>query len=115
MALHVGGSAVLLLVGIEMSAVTFGISRGAITELVNVEAVLTGLESGKLADDLHVPLLGSIPLDPALREAGDAGEPLVSTNPNAPSAAEIAKVADAVVDLRREQGVGFVKALPVLS
>jgi ATP-binding protein involved in chromosome partitioning len=69
----------------------------------------------ELADDLHVPLLGSIPLDPALREAGDAGEPLVSTNPNAPSAAEIAKVADAVVDMRREQGVGFVKALPVLS
>jgi ATP-binding protein involved in chromosome partitioning len=69
----------------------------------------------ELADDLHVPLLGSIPLDPALREAGDAGEPLVSTNPTAPSAAEIAKVADAVADMRREQGVGFVKALPVLS
>src|SRR5436189_35005 len=69
----------------------------------------------ELADDLHVPLLGSIPLDPALRESGDAGEPLVSTHPDAPAAAAIAKVAEAVAETRREQGVGFVKALPVLS
>jgi ATP-binding protein involved in chromosome partitioning len=69
----------------------------------------------ELADDLHVPLLGSIPLDPALREAGDAGEPLVVTDPGSPAAEAITKVADAVADTRREQGVGFVKALPVLS
>src|SRR5438046_1847045 len=69
----------------------------------------------ELADDLHVRLLGSIPLDPALREAGDAGEPLVSTDPDAPAAAAITKVAEAVAETRREQGVGFVKALPVLS
>src|SRR5437773_10574602 len=38
----------------------------------------------ELADDLHVRLLGSLPLDPALGEYGDAGEPLVSKHPVAP-------------------------------
>jgi len=69
----------------------------------------------ELADDLHVSFLGSVPLDPALREAGDAGEPLVTTSPETPAAAAISKVADLIAETRREQGVGFVKALPVLS
>src|SRR5438874_2925137 len=69
----------------------------------------------ELADDLHVPLLGSIPLDPALRESGDSGEPLVSTDPDTPAAVAISAVADAIAETRREQGVGFVKSLPVLS
>jgi len=82
----------------------------------NMSGDVFGSSGGReLADDLHVALLGSIPLDPALREAGDAGEPLVSTDPDAPSAAAIIKVAEAVAETRREQGVGFVKALPVLS
>ena len=69
----------------------------------------------KLADDLHVPLLGSIPLDSSLREAGDAGEPLVIANPDTPAATAISEVAEAITETRREQGVGFVKSLPVLS
>jgi ATP-binding protein involved in chromosome partitioning len=69
----------------------------------------------ELADDLHVPLLGSIPLDPALREAGDAGEPLVTSAPDARAAQAIAALAEAIADTRREQGVGFVKALPLVS
>ena len=68
-----------------------------------------------LADELHIPLLGSVPLDPRLRAAGDAGEPLVSADPGAPAAAAIGAIAEAVVETHREQGVGFVKALPVLS
>jgi ATP-binding protein involved in chromosome partitioning len=33
-----------------------------------------------------VPLLGKIPLEPALREGGDAGSPIVTVDPSAPSA-----------------------------
>jgi ATP-binding protein involved in chromosome partitioning len=69
----------------------------------------------ELADDLHVALLGSVPLDPALREAGDAGKPLVTTGGESAAAAAISGIAQAIAETRREEGVGFVKALPVLS
>ena len=40
----------------------------------------------ELAADLGVPLLGTVPLDPVLREQGDAGAPVVSARPEAESA-----------------------------
>jgi ATP-binding protein involved in chromosome partitioning len=40
-----------------------------------------------------VPLLGRVPLDPRLREGGDAGTPLVVSDPDAPAAAELTRVA----------------------
>jgi ATP-binding protein involved in chromosome partitioning len=58
----------------------------------------------RLADELDVPLLGRIPLDSRLREAGDAGEPLVTP--------EIAAIAERVVELRPG---GFVKQLNVVG
>jgi len=82
----------------------------------NMSGEVFGSGGGQeLADDLHVPLLGRVPLDPSLREAGDAGEPLVTARPDTPAAAAISAVAEAIAETRREQGVGFVKALPVLS
>src|SRR5947209_1548940 len=69
----------------------------------------------RLAEELGVPLLGRIPLDPALREAGDAGEPIVESDPGSDSARAIVSVAEAIAASKREQGVGIVKALPVLS
>jgi ATP-binding protein involved in chromosome partitioning len=39
-----------------------------------------------LADELDVPLLGSVPLTMPLREQSDAGEPLVFTDPDDPAA-----------------------------
>jgi ATP-binding protein involved in chromosome partitioning len=41
-----------------------------------------------------VPLLGEIPIDPRLREAGDAGLPLVLAHPDAPAAQQLRKVAE---------------------
>jgi ATP-binding protein involved in chromosome partitioning len=40
-----------------------------------------------------VPLLGQVPLDTRLREGGDNGTPLVLSDPIAPSAQELAKIA----------------------
>ncbi len=68
----------------------------------------------ELADDLGVPLLGSVPLDPVLREQGDAGAPIVSARPEAESARAIAAIADEIESLRREPA-GFVKALPLVG
>ncbi|HEY6425350.1 MAG TPA: Mrp/NBP35 family ATP-binding protein [Pseudonocardiaceae bacterium] len=42
----------------------------------------------------EVPLLGQVPLDPRLRETGDAGTPLVLTDPTAPAAVVLRGVAD---------------------
>ncbi len=41
-----------------------------------------------------VPLLGQVPLDPRLRESGDAGIPLVLSDPEAPAAVVLRGVAD---------------------
>jgi ATP-binding protein involved in chromosome partitioning len=68
-----------------------------------------------LAQELEVPLLGTVPLDARLREAGDAGVPLVESDPDAEPARAIMALAEAISSTRREQGVGIVKSLPVLS
>jgi ATP-binding protein involved in chromosome partitioning len=69
-----------------------------------------------LAAELEIPFLGSVPLDPALRESGDAGEPLVWSAPESASARAITEVADTVAGMGRERGVGqVVRPLPVLS
>jgi ATP-binding protein involved in chromosome partitioning len=41
----------------------------------------------------EVPLLGEVPIDLRLREAGDAGMPLVLAEPDAPAAAELIRIA----------------------
>jgi ATP-binding protein involved in chromosome partitioning len=88
--------------------------------LIGVVENMTGEVFGagggdELAGELHIPFLGSVPLDPRLRAAGDSGTPLVTADPQAPSAQAIAALAESIAETRREQGVGFVKALPVLS
>jgi ATP-binding protein involved in chromosome partitioning len=67
-----------------------------------------------LARELGVPLLGTVPLDPVLREQGDAGAPVVSTQPDSASAQAIAAIAREIEALRRERG-GIVKSLPLVG
>src|SRR5881394_3563304 len=48
----------------------------------NMSGEVFGAGGGReLADDLQVPFLGSVPLDPSLRAAGDSGRPLVTSDP----------------------------------
>lgn len=57
------------------------------------------LVAQRLSDDEHgeVPLLGSVPLSPAFREGGDRGEPAVLATPEDPAAAEVIRIARAIV------------------
>jgi ATP-binding protein involved in chromosome partitioning len=48
-----------------------------------------------------VPLLGQVPLDPALVEAGDSGVPLVLSAPDSAAGRELRKIADALTARRR--------------
>ncbi|MGY1810847.1 Mrp/NBP35 family ATP-binding protein [Blastococcus sp. SYSU D00669] len=49
----------------------------------------------------RVPLLGQIPLDTRLREAGDAGAPIVLADPESAAAQALAKVADGLATRQR--------------
>jgi ATP-binding protein involved in chromosome partitioning len=54
---------------------------------------------GRLADELEVPLLGSVPLTMALREQSDEGTPLVFSDPDDPAAQAIRQAARGLVAL----------------
>jgi ATP-binding protein involved in chromosome partitioning len=66
-----------------------------------------------LAAQLDVPLLGTVPLDPLLREQGDLGVPIVAAHPDAPTAQAILEIAE-TIHARREPG-SIVKSLPLVS
>jgi ATP-binding protein involved in chromosome partitioning len=79
----------------------------------NMSGDIFGTGGGEaLAGELGIPLLGRIPLDPRLRESGDAGEPAVLAAPESPAATAIREVADEVV-ARRPGSIS--RALPVLG
>ena len=53
----------------------------------------------ELADQLGVPLLGQIPLDPNVVNGGDEGRPVVTDDPNGPAGESIRSVAARLVEL----------------
>src|SRR2546426_3418350 len=64
----------------------------------------------RLAEEVGGPLAGRIPPDARLRECGDAGEPLVTAEPESEAACAIVEIAEAIEARRRA-----FKALSVLS
>ncbi len=50
-----------------------------------------------LADELDVPLLGKVPLEEALREHADGGDPLVTADPGSPAAIAIHQAARGII------------------
>ncbi len=53
-------------------------------------------ESLSRSTGTRVPLLGQVPIDPRVREGGDAGEPVVLAAPDSPAARALRSVADAL-------------------
>lgn len=53
----------------------------------------------RLAMDLNIPLLGSIPIDPAISIGSDAGEPIVVDHPSSPAAEAIIDVATRITEI----------------
>lgn len=53
----------------------------------------------ELADDLGVPLLGQVPLDPFVVEGGDDGTPIVRAHPDSPAAEAITETAKRLTEL----------------
>ncbi|HZO97462.1 MAG TPA: Mrp/NBP35 family ATP-binding protein [Gaiellaceae bacterium] len=66
----------------------------------------------RLAAQLGIKLLGQVPLDARIREAGDAGVPLVVSDPECEAAQALLELARAVDAAR---AAGFTKTLPLVS
>jgi ATP-binding protein involved in chromosome partitioning len=81
--------------------------------LVGTGQELFGSGGGEeLAEELGVPFLGKVPLDPLLREAADRGEPVIESDPESEAARAIEDIA---VQLAAARPGGIRKALTVLS
>jgi MinD-like ATPase involved in chromosome partitioning or flagellar assembly len=72
------------------------------------EVDVFGSDGGeRLARDMGVPFLGSVPLDPTVRRAGDAGTPTVLSAPDSPAGKALLELAGRVfreVTVPVEQG-----------
>jgi ATP-binding protein involved in chromosome partitioning len=79
----------------------------------NMRSEVFGSGGGEqLAARLGVRLLGSVPLEAGLREAGDAGVPLVVSEPGCDAAQAITGIARELDATRR---AGFTRTLPLVS
>tara|TARA_B100000780_G_scaffold73401_2_gene49232 strand:- start:14214 stop:15017 length:804 start_codon:yes stop_codon:yes gene_type:complete len=61
------------------------------------EAIFGSGGGAMLADTYATELLGQLPLDAAVREAGDSGQPIIMAAPQSPSAVAYAAIARAVI------------------
>jgi len=52
----------------------------------------------RAAEKLGVPFLGRIPIDPAIRDGGDSGHPIVVADPASPQAEAFRNIAQKVID-----------------
>lgn len=74
---------------------------GSTTRLFGSGGGRTVADSLSLALGAEVPLLGQVPMDPLLGEAGDAGTPLVLSAPEAPAAVALRGIAEGLSARRR--------------
>jgi ATP-binding protein involved in chromosome partitioning len=68
--------------------------------------------AARLAEEFGIPILGRIPLDPAVRLGGDAGEPIVVASPDSPVSRAFSEIAGKVA---AALSVKSAWALPVLQ
>jgi ATP-binding protein involved in chromosome partitioning len=93
------------LVGVIENMSWLELPDGSRMEIFGAGGGATVAESLTRVVGAPVPLLGQIPLDTRVREAGDNGTPIVLAEPTAPAAAALAAVADRLA-IRRESLVG---------
>jgi len=60
--------------------------------------IFSGGGGATLADELQVPLLGQVPLESDVAQAGDAGTPVVLSRPSTAAAVALLTVAEAVIE-----------------
>ena len=74
-------------------------------ELPENKYYIFGKDGGKkLAEEYDIPFLGQIPLVPALREGGDAGVPIVVSDPDSPAGVALREAARELARTTRTSG-----------
>jgi ATP-binding protein involved in chromosome partitioning len=69
----------------------------------------------RAAQKFEIPFLGRIPIDPAIREGGDKGTPIVSQDPSSPQAQAFLQIAKTLVANIEQAEKGNGDAAPSLS
>lgn len=71
-------------------------NMGAFTDPATGKRVAFFSEGGgkRLAEELGIPLLGSVPLQPGLAELADRGEPIVAVGPESPAALALVSITE---------------------
>jgi ATP-binding protein involved in chromosome partitioning len=64
----------------------------------------------RLADEINVPLLGSVPLQPQLAALADAGQPILIAQPESPAAISLRGIAESL----QQKTAGRGMALPIM-
>ena len=64
-----------------------------------IEDYVTGAGQ-QMADEMNVPFLGRVPLDPRVMRSGDAGEPFVSHMADSNPAAAFEKIVEPILALK---------------
>jgi ATP-binding protein involved in chromosome partitioning len=93
------------LVGVVENMSWLELPTGERMEIFGAGGGATVAESLTRVVGAEVPLLGQVPLDTRVREAGDAGRPIVLEVPDAPASIALRQVADRLA-VRRESLVG---------
>jgi ATP-binding protein involved in chromosome partitioning len=93
------------LVGVVENMSWLELPNGERMEIFGSGGGATVAESLTRVIGANVPLLGQVPLDTRVREAGDAGSPIVLTDPDTPAAQALIAVAERLA-VRRESLVG---------
>ncbi|MGN9911861.1 Mrp/NBP35 family ATP-binding protein [Phytohabitans sp. LJ34] len=93
------------LVGVVENMSWLELPNGERMEIFGAGGGATVAESLTRVVGAEVPLLGQVPLDTRVREAGDAGRPIVLDAPEAPASIALRQVADRLA-VRRESLVG---------
>jgi ATP-binding protein involved in chromosome partitioning len=64
----------------------------------------------RLADELGIPLLGTVPLQPGMAELADRGKPIIVAEPESPAAKALLGIAERLVELAADRKV----SLPIM-
>lgn len=84
--------------GVPVLGVIENMSGFACPHCGEITHILSAGGGEQTARDMRVPFLGSLPIDPAIAEAGDAGQVFVHHNPDAPVAQLMMQAVQRAID-----------------